>query len=71
MPKKKKSVPFLRSKAWKELREKALERDGYKCVLCGSDQNLQVHHVFLRKFHKELQGDIDNLVSLCTRDHWA
>lgn len=37
MAKKKKSVPFLRSKAWKELREKALERDGHKCVLCGSD----------------------------------
>lgn len=40
MPAKKKksrSVPFLRSKAWKELREKALERDGHRCVLCGSD----------------------------------
>lgn len=35
--KKKKSVPFLRSKEWKALREKALERDGHKCVLCGSD----------------------------------
>lgn len=28
---------FLRSKAWRELREKALERDGHRCVLCGSD----------------------------------
>lgn len=34
--KRKKTVPFIRSKAWKELREKALERDGHKCVLCGS-----------------------------------
>lgn len=29
MAKKKKSVPFLCSKAWKELRGKALERDGH------------------------------------------
>lgn len=34
--KRKKTVPFIRSKAWKELREEALERDGHRCVLCGS-----------------------------------
>lgn len=70
MKRKKKTVPFIRSKAWKELREKALERDGHRCVLCGSDQNLQVHHVFPRKFHKDLQEDLDNLVVLCNRHHW-
>ncbi len=37
MSRKKKPVPFLRSKAWRELREKSLERDGHRCVLCGSD----------------------------------
>lgn len=68
--KRKKAVPFIRSKAWKQLREKALERDGHKCVLCGAQDRLQVHHIFPRKFHKELQGDIDNLVCLCTRHHW-
>lgn len=68
--KRRKTVPFIRSKAWKELREKALERDGRKCVLCGSDQNLQVHHIWPRKFHKNLQEDLDNLVVLCSRHHW-
>lgn len=66
-----KPVQFLRSRAWKELRERVLERDEHRCVLCGSDKNLQVHHIFPRKFHKELQCDIDNLITLCTRHHWA
>lgn len=42
MPKKKRSkpVPFIRSRAWRELRERVLERDEHRCVLCGSDKNL-------------------------------
>lgn len=73
MPAKKKKnrpVPFLRSKTWKDLREKALERDEHKCVLCGSDQNLNVHHVFPRKLHKELREDIENLVCVCAKCHF-
>lgn len=38
MPRKTKNpVPSLHSKVWKELWEKVLERDGRRCVLCGSD----------------------------------
>ena len=70
MSRKKKPVPFLRSKAWKELREKALERDGRRCVLCGSDQNLNVHHIFPRKFHKDLQEDIENVAVVCAKCHF-
>lgn len=68
--KRRKTVPFIRSKEWKALREKALERDGHRCVLCGSQDRLQVHHIFPRKFHKNLQEDLDNLVVLCNRHHW-
>ena len=38
--KRSKPVPFIRSKAWKELRERVLERDEHRCVLCGSNKNL-------------------------------
>lgn len=39
-------------------------------MLCGSEKNLNVHHVFPRKFHKELQGDLDNLVVLDAKCHF-
>lgn len=53
-------------------REKALERDGYKCVLCGSDHLLQVHHKdeMGRSTPKELRNNsLDNLITLCASCH--
>ena len=35
---------YLRSAAWREKRELTLARDGWRCVLCNSAENLQVHH---------------------------
>lgn len=29
----------------KEIYEKVIERDNYTCRLCGSTQNLQLHHI--------------------------
>lgn len=50
-----------------EARAKAIMRDGGKCVLCGSTENLQVHH----KLHRADGGtdDLDNLVTLCEECH--
>ena len=31
--------------SWSRLRAKILERDGYACRVCGSDLELEVHHV--------------------------
>jgi len=61
---------FLRSKEWLELRAQALLRDNHRCVLCGSSRNLNVHHIFPRKFHKDLQKDLDNLVVVCPGCHF-
>lgn len=51
----------------KEAREAAIERDGRKCVLCGSTDNLEVHHIK----HRADGGtdDLDNLTTLCARCH--
>ena len=35
---------YLASEHWKALRDFTIERDGGKCVLCGSTERLQVHH---------------------------
>lgn len=44
-----------------------LKRDGYKCVICGTQDNLHVHHIVpvsVRPDHSE-----HNLITLCIRCH--
>ena len=52
-----------------QLRKQVLRRDGWRCQICGSRQNLQVHHKQLRS----QQGDDDdsNLITLCALCHEA
>lgn len=50
-----------------EQRKKALERDGHKCVKCGSTERLEVHHIK----HRAEGGtdELHNLVTLCAWCH--
>ena len=50
-----------------QLRKQVLRRDGWRCQLCGSRQNLHVHHQQLRS----QQGDDENsnLITLCAACH--
>lgn len=61
--------PFYGSKAWKALRRQVLERDRYRCVLCGTDitgpRNSRVDHVIPRKVNKSLELVASNCRSLC------
>ena len=53
-------------------RIKALERDNYKCVVCGSDYCVQVHHkdgLGRNKPKEQKNNDLDNLITLCARCH--
>lgn len=68
-----------------DLRQKVFERDGYTCQICGRDRAkaqaagdtrfyLEVHHKVavadeLADLPKELRNKIENLVTLCHRDH--
>ena len=42
--------PSLRldSERYDQLRKQVLQRDAWRCQVCGSGQNLQVHHKHLR-----------------------
>jgi 5-methylcytosine-specific restriction endonuclease McrA len=57
--------PRLRLDAtnYRELHRQVLERDGWRCQVCGSMQQLQVHHL---KYRSQLGGDEEqNLITLC------
>ncbi len=49
------------------LRQRVLERDGWRCQNCGSPKDLHVHH--LEKRSKLGDDDLDNLITLCATCH--
>jgi RNA-directed DNA polymerase len=52
---------------WRNIRDEALERDGYQCVDCGSRDNLDVHHIQAKR--KGGTDTLDNLITLCEQCH--
>ena len=47
---------------------KIKERDGFKCIVCGSDHYLNSHHLIPRE-RKDTKFDINNGVTLCVKHH--
>lgn len=61
---------FLESDFWTRLRNKAIERDGRKCVRCGYPWKLQVHHKFYRHdWYHTLLSDLETLCDRCHKQH--
>jgi 5-methylcytosine-specific restriction endonuclease McrA len=57
----------LRADSYRKLHRRVLERDNWRCQVCGSMQNLQVHHLKLRS---QSGGDEEqNLITLCAQCH--
>ena len=56
---------FLKTEEWKQISQMVKERDGNKCVICGSTENLNAHHI-------GYDGDCldeNDIVTLCNRCH--
>lgn len=49
-------------------RDKVLARDGYMCRLCGSNENLEVHHMLALTFGGK--STMKNLITLCADCHY-
>lgn len=49
--------------------EKVKQRDGMKCVVCGSEEALQAHHIKPSFLYPENQYDVSNGVTLCKVCH--
>lgn len=61
---------YLESDHWKRLKKETFTRDGWKCIKCGRDENLQGHH---RKYRAVLTQctvlDIQTLCEPCHNEH--
>ena len=44
------------------------ERDGFRCVYCGSKDYLNSHHIFSRN-NLSTRFDLDNGITLCAKHH--
>ena len=44
------------------------ERDGYACVICGTDYRPNAHHILPRELH-DTKLDISNGITLCCKHH--
>lgn len=68
---------LLKREEWRVKRRKILERDGYTCLICGSSNDLAVHH---RQYHFDVSKNQfvlpwnyknRNLITLCKYCHEA
>jgi hypothetical protein len=55
--------------AYKIWRFSIFKRDDFKCVICGSNEKLQAHHILPWRSHHELRHDVNNGVTLCRKHH--
>lgn len=57
---------WINSNAYRKKRNEKLKEVGYKCELCGSAKNLQVHHITYDNLGYE---PLDDLLVVCRKCH--
>ena len=50
-------------------RRRVLSRDGYKCIICGSNKNLEAHHIIPVRNSNEQKFNDNNGITLCRECH--
>jgi hypothetical protein len=64
-------VEQLKTKEWYQKRQEVLKHYGYKCVLTGKTENLQIHH-FEKSYKygkKAWEYSVEDLIPLCEEEH--
>ena len=56
---------YLYSEEWRERRNAVMERDGWKCVVCGEEAQ-DVHHLTYERIFKE---KLEDLIAVCRSCH--
>ena len=69
--KKKRNYSYNRKNQYKldKWRKFVLERDNNECQLCGCKENLHIHHIKRYVDKEDLQTDINNGITLCSKCH--
>lgn len=57
------------SKEVRVWRKRVFKRDGYKCVYCGSTEEIEAHHLIPWAESEETRADEDNGITLCNSCH--
>ena len=57
---------YLKTPRWRRKRREILKKHGFRCELCGSGTNLNVHHITYENLPDECD---DDLLSVCKRCH--
>lgn len=61
---------YLATERWRVISDKVKRRDGYRCRLCNSEENLQAHHrTYVHKGDEE--NHLGDLTTLCGDCHTA
>ena len=60
-----------RTAKWQEKRLEVFSRDKFICRCCGSDFDLQVHHLYYKPKTSVWDYDLDGLVTVCAKCHEA
>jgi 5-methylcytosine-specific restriction endonuclease McrA len=58
-----------RRKALAEWSLKVRARDGFACIVCGSTEKLQAHHLLSKTQYKSIAFDLSNGVCVCAGCH--
>lgn len=59
-----------RSSRWPTVRNRFVKNNPV-CAACGTDDDLNVHHIKPFHSHPELELDTDNLITLCREHHFT
>ena len=59
---------YIKSSKWRNIRQRVMARDGQRCKMCNSTENLQVHHLTYEHLYKE-ENYLYDLVTLCKKCH--
>lgn len=65
------SINQKRRNLWtiRKWKKQVKERDGFRCVLCGSSENLHADHIKPLALYPELGSDLSNGRTLCAKCH--
>jgi uncharacterized CHY-type Zn-finger protein len=62
-------VAYRRTAAWQHKRRAALERADYRCQVCDSTKQLDVHHRTYERLYRETPSDLTVLCRACHQLH--